>query len=172
MKKIIRVTLILLLIALIIIQFIRPAKNVSTGIAATDISTKYAIPDSLEATLKVACNDCHSNNSRYPWYWGMQPVAWFLNGHIDEGKRHLNFSIFTSYKIGRQYKMFDEINKEVKGGDMPLTSYTLIHRDAVLSDAQKLAIANWTAASRKQIESQYPADSLKSNRPAIPRAVD
>lgn len=72
----------------------------------------------------------------------MQPLAWFLNGHIEEGKRHLNFSIFSSYKIARQCKMFDEVNKEVKGGDMPLTSYTLIHRDALLSDAQKLAIAN------------------------------
>lgn len=61
--------------------------------------------------------------------------------------------------------MFDEINKEVKGGDMPLTSYTLIHRDAVLSDAQKLEIANWTSTSRKQIESLYPPDSLKSNTP-------
>ena len=89
-----------------------------------------------------------------------------MNGHIEEGKRHLNFSIFTSYAIGRQYKMFDEINKEVKGGDMPLTSYTLIHRDAILSDTQKTAILNWTVASRKQIEDNYPPDSLKINKPA------
>jgi hypothetical protein len=164
-RKAIRITLIVLLFALVIIQFFRPAKNISEGIAVNDITTKYAIPDSLQATFKVACKDCHSNSSRYPWYWGLQPVAWFLNGHIEEGKRHLNFSIFTSYKIGRQYKLFDEINKEVKGGDMPMTSYTLIHRDAVLSDAQKLEIANWTSASRKQIESLYPPDSLKSNRP-------
>ncbi len=160
--------LIVLLVALVIIQFFRPSKNISEGTAVNDITTKYAIPDSLQATFKVACNDCHSNNSRYPWYWSLQPVAWFLNGHINEGKKHLNFSIFTSYKIGRQYKLFDEINKEVKGGDMPLTSYTLIHRDAVLSDAQKLQIANWTAASRKQIKSLYPPDSLKSNRPGPP----
>ncbi|MGZ4049495.1 MAG: heme-binding domain-containing protein, partial [Bacteroidia bacterium] len=88
------------------------------------------------------------------------PVMWFMNGHIEEGKRHLNFSIFTSYPVARQYKMFDEINKEVKGDDMPLTSYTLIHRDAILSDAQKIALENWAAASRKQIEGNYPPDSL------------
>jgi hypothetical protein len=110
-RKAIRITLIVLLFALVIIQFFRPAKNISEGIAVNDITTKYAIPDSLQATFKVACKDCHSNSSRYPWYWGLQPVAWFLNGHIEEGKRHLNFSIFTSYKIGRQYKLFDEINK-------------------------------------------------------------
>lgn len=62
--------------------------------------------------------------------------------------------------------MFDEINKEVKGGDMPLTPYTLIHRDAILSDAQKTAIENWAAASRRQIEGNYPPDSLIFKRPA------
>lgn len=65
---------------------------------------------------------------------------------IIEGKRHLNFSIFTSYSTGRQYKIFDNISKEVKSGDMPLTSYTLIHRDVILSDAQKTDIENWAAA--------------------------
>jgi hypothetical protein len=165
MRKIIRITLIFLLVALVLIQFVRPAKNISVGIAANDISTKYTIPDSVQDILKVACNDCHTNNSRYPWYWNIQPVAWFLNDHIQEGKRHLNFSEFTSYKIGRQYKAFDEIKKEVKEGGMPLTSYTLIHRDAVMSEAQKLAIINWTADMRKQIEAQYPPDSLKFKRP-------
>jgi Haem-binding domain len=166
MKKIIRTTLIILLVALIIIQFIRPKKNISEGIAANDISTKYAIPADVHGILKVSCNDCHSNNSIYPWYWHLQPVAWFMNGHIEEGKKHLNFSIFTSYKIGRQYKLFDNINKEIKEGDMPLSSYTLIHRDATLTNIQKLAVANWTASSRKQIEDNYPADSLKSTAPS------
>ena len=162
MRKAIRIVLIILLIALIIIQFFRPKKNISQGIAATDISTKYTIPDTVQDLLKVACNDCHSNNSRYPWYWNIQPVMWFMNGHIDEGKRHLNFSVYTTYPIWRQYKQFDNISKEVKGGDMPLTSYTLIHRDAILTDAQKLAIEDWAAANRKQIEGDYPADSLKA----------
>src|ERR1700690_2981424 len=135
MRKIIRTALLILLAALIIIQFIRPQKNISEGIAINDISSKYSIPGDVQDILKVACNDCHTNNSRYPWYWNIQPVMWFMNGHIEEGKRHLNFSIFTSYKIARQYKLLDNINKEIKSGDMPLTSYTLIHRDAILSEA-------------------------------------
>src|SRR5665647_2415825 len=156
MRKIIRIILIFLLVALVLIQFVRPAKNISVGIAANDISTKYTIPDSVQDILKVACNDCHTNNTRYPWYWQIQPVMWFMNGHIEDAKRDLNFSTFASYPIGKQYKSFDKINKEVKGGDMPLTSYTLVHRDAVISEAQKLAIINWTADMRKQIEAQYP----------------
>jgi len=160
MKKTIRIILIILLAALIIIQFFRPAKNISDVAAANDISTKYTIPDTVQNLLKVACNDCHSNNSRYPWYWNIQPFAWFLNNHIQEGKRHLNFSAFTFYPVWKQYKRFDDIKKEVKDGDMPLTSYTIIHKDAVLDEASKLAIKNWAEASRKQIENSFPADSL------------
>src|SRR5579863_7499005 len=115
MMKLIRRFLVFMLAALVVIQFFRPSKNIAAGMAVNDISTKYVVPDSIAAVLKVACNDCHTNNSRYPWYWNFQPVAWFLNGHIQEGKSHLNFSNFTAYPIARQYKMFDNINKEVKG---------------------------------------------------------
>ncbi|MEP6952121.1 MAG: heme-binding domain-containing protein [Ginsengibacter sp.] len=165
MRKIIRIILIMLLVTLILIQFIRPPKNISTGIGVNDITTKYDIPGDIEHILKTSCYDCHSNNTSYPWYWQIQPVTWFMNGHIKDAKRGLNFSTFASYNIRKQYKSFDNINKEVKNGDMPLTSYTLIHRDAILNDTQKLAIANWAAISRKEIENHYPPDSLKSNKP-------
>ena len=93
------------------------------------------------------------------------PVTWFMNNHINEGKRELNFSIFASYPLRKQYKKFKEISKEVKEGDMPLTSYTLIHRDAILNDDQKLAIENWAQLHMKEIEKHYPPDSLKSKKP-------
>ncbi len=159
MKKFVRITLIVLLGLLILIQFIRPQKNISNDIAY-DIKTKYPVPDHVDSTLKMACYDCHSNNSEYPWYWRFQPVAWFMNGHIIEGKKHLNFSTFTSASISRQYRWLKEINDEVKSGDMPLTSYTLIHADARITDQQKSEIINWVASTRKQIESNYPPDSL------------
>ncbi len=166
MRKVIRIFLILLLVLLILIQFIRPSKNISEGIAINDITTKYIVPDNILHILKTSCYDCHSNNTRYPWYWKIQPVTWFMNGHIEDAKKDLDFSIFASYYIRRQYKLFDNINKEVKSEDMPLTSYTIIHRDAILNNDQKLAIADWTTTSRKEIENNYPADSLKNNRPA------
>ena len=169
MKRPIRIILITLLIILIIIQFIRPAKNISSVSSPTDIAVGYKIPDDVQHILKVSCYDCHSNNTVYPWYWQIQPVTWFMNGHIDDAKRSLNFSTFSAYSIRKQYRSFDEINKEVKDDDMPLNSYTLIHRDAKLSEAQKLSIATWTTAARKEIEANYPADSLKNNKP--PKAI-
>ena len=82
MKRILKKILIILLIIFILLQFIRPAKNKSEGVSPNDISTKYPVPDSVQAILKVACNDCHSNNTRYPWYAEIQPVVWLSLIHI------------------------------------------------------------------------------------------
>ncbi|HEY9342729.1 MAG TPA: heme-binding domain-containing protein [Hanamia sp.] len=161
MRKVLRIVLVILLSVFVGIQFIRPAKNVSEEIGANDITAKYHIPDEVHQILKVSCYDCHSNNTYYPWYWQVQPVMWFMNDHINEGKRHLNFSEFSSYAARRRYKKLKEISKEIKSGDMPLRSYTMIHRDAVLSPVQKIIVENWINASLKEMETTYPADSLK-----------
>jgi hypothetical protein len=167
MKKIFKRLLLLLLIAFIAIQFFRPAKNISTGRTTNDITAKYNVPQDVQNILKTSCYDCHSNNTVYPWYSNIQPVAWWLKDHIDEGKRELNFSEFATYRIGRQYRKLEEINEEVKEDKMPLSSYTLIHGDAKLNEQQKLLLANWVVALRDSIKAQYPEDSLK--RPQRPQ---
>ena len=167
MKKFLKRFFLLLLLAFIAIQFFRPAKNVSKTISANDITTKYALPQGVQTILKTSCYDCHSNNTVYPWYSNIQPVAWWLDDHIKEGKKELNFSEFATYRIGRQYKKLEEINDEVKEEKMPLESYTLIHGDAKLTQQQKLSLANWVVTLRDSIKAQNPEDSLKRpQRPA------
>jgi hypothetical protein len=160
MKKIFRRLLVILLVILILIQFVRPAKNLSAGPSSHDILTRYKIPDTLQKIFSVACNDCHSNNTRYPWYSKIQPVYWWLNNHIKDGKRSLNFSEFTGYPIRRQYNAFKEISKIVKEDGMPLSSYLWIHKDAILTRDQKGMIINWATAQYDSIRAKYPADSL------------
>jgi Haem-binding domain len=160
LKKIFKRTFQILLLAFIVIQFIRPAKNISEGISNNDISKIYAVPADVQSILKTSCYDCHSNNTVYPWYAEIQPAAWWLADHIKEGKKELNFSEFASYRIGRQYRKLEEVNKEVKENEMPLESYLWIHKDSKLSDQQKLILANWVTAIRDTIKANYPADSL------------
>jgi hypothetical protein len=160
MKKILKVFLVILLVAFIFIQFIRPAKNIGEEIAKNQITAKHQIPGTVQQILKVSCYDCHSNTTLYPWYDKIQPVAWFLNDHVMEGKRELNFSTFSTYPAWRQYKKFKEIDNEVKEDKMPMNSYTLLHRDAILNADQKLSIQNWAANAMKRMEAQYPTDSL------------
>lgn len=165
MRKFLKRLLILIVVLLVLIQFYpRATKNISETASANDITTKYPVPDSVQAILKASCYDCHSNNTVYPWYSKLQPVSWWLNDHIVEGKKELNFSEFASYPLKRQYKKLKKINDEVKGGDMPLSSYTFIHRYAKLDDNQKSSIANWVNALQDTMKAHYPMDSLISKK--------
>ncbi|MEO7315276.1 MAG: heme-binding domain-containing protein [Ginsengibacter sp.] len=160
MKKVLKIISIILVIAFIIIQFIRPSKNAGEEIAANQITAVQQVPADVQQILKISCNDCHTNTTHYPWYSKIQPVAWFLDDHIVEGKKELNFSEFANYPTYRRYKKFKEIGKEVKGDDMPMFSYTSLHRDASLNADQKLLLENWAAIAMKEMEGKYPADSL------------
>lgn len=152
-----------LLVLLVIIQFIHPKKNQAAGAQPAAIGMQYAVPDSVQHILAVSCNDCHSNNTVYPWYSKLQPVDWWLNHHVNEGKEELNFDAFADYSPRKQYHKLDELIKEVKEDGMPLDSYTWIHKDALLSTEQKATLTNWADGIRRQLEQKYPPDSL--NRP-------
>lgn len=147
MKKI----LFALLIILIIVQFIRPSRNESNA-AENDISTVYPVPDDVQLTLKKACYDCHSNHTLYPWYTNIQPVGWWMQNHVNEGKAELNFSEFATYKPKKQDHKLDEVIELVEKGEMPLSSYTVIHKNAVLTSEEKNALIAWAKGVRQQIK--------------------
>jgi hypothetical protein len=158
--KLLKKILLGLLIIFIVIQFFRPSRNISSTPSPTDISTVYPVPANVNTILEKACNDCHSNNTRYPWYANIQPVAWWLNEHIKDGKQDLNFSEFASYRLRRQYRKMEQIVDVVKEGEMPLESYTLIHSDAKLTPGEKTVLTTWAETNRATMARKYPADSL------------
>jgi hypothetical protein len=135
-----------LLAILVVIQFFRPTRNSAAEENANEISKHYTVPADIHVVLKKSCYDCHSNNTAYPWYASIQPVGWWLQGHVDEGKRELNFSEFGTYDQKKAKHKFEEIEEMVREGEMPLGSYTLIHGDAKLSAEQSAAIASWAGA--------------------------
>jgi len=156
--------LLIIIIILIAIQFIRPAKNQSNDVLTTDISHVYTVPQNVSVILKKACNDCHTNNTVYPWYAQIQPVGWWLNHHIEEGKDELNFNEFGAYAVPRQYHKLEEVVEQVKEGEMPIWSYTLIHTNAKLTDEEKQTLINWAQGIRNTMKAKYPADSLVIKR--------
>lgn len=164
MKKVIKTILIVLLIAFVVIQFFKPERNAVEEITTNQITAVHNVPDDVQQILKVSCYDCHSNTTSYPWYNRMQPVAWVLHDHIIEGKKELNFSEFATYPTYRRYKKFKEIQKQIKEDEMPLFSYTIPHRDAVLSAEQKSTLIDWAANSMKEMKANYPVDSLVKSK--------
>jgi hypothetical protein len=160
MKNVFKKILLALAVLLVLFQFYPRAKNNVHGSEAQHIGTVHQLPDDVKALLKTSCYDCHSNNTVYPWYYNIQPLAWWLDDHIKDGKKDLNFSEFAGYRLAKQYKKLEEIEELVTENEMPLTSYTLVHRDAKLNDQQKLTISNWTKMLQAEMRAKYPADSL------------
>ena len=103
-----------LLVILIIIQFIHPEKNKATGPQANYIGNAHPVPDDVKIILAKACNDCHSNNTEYPWYSAIQPVDWWMNGHVNDGKKHLNLDDYTKRSLRYQYHKLEEIEEQIK----------------------------------------------------------
>lgn len=158
-------TLLVVLIVLIIIQFIHPAKNISTGEQPNNISKLHEVPTDVKAILVKACLDCHSNNTRYLWYFKIQPVDWWLTSHINGGKEELDFDEFANKPVRYQYNKLLGVVKMIKNKKMPLDSYLWIHKDAILTDAEKNTVINWAQAITDDMKSKYPADSL-ARKPA------
>ena len=106
-------------------------------------------PAEIANILTTSCYDCHSNQTKYPWYAQIAPGSWFMKKHINEGRKHLNFSTWSDYTADKQNSKKEKIVEEVEEMGMPLTSYTLIHADAKLTDASRQALIGWF----KQLES-------------------
>lgn len=143
--------LLALLIVFIAIQFIRPARNSSGQVLPTDITKTITVPDKVLSIFQNACYDCHSNNTRYPWYMNVQPAAWMLANHIKNGKANLNFSEFGSYSPRKQANKLRAIAKTMDEGTMPLSSYTIMHSDAKLSKETKDLISAWALKTRDSL---------------------
>lgn len=157
--------LIALLAILLLIQFFRPEKNTSMDVT-NDVGTKYKVSEEVSHLLGVACNDCHSNNTTYPWYASVQPMAWWLNDHVTEGKEHLNFSDFTQLPVAVQNHKFEEVIEVIEENEMPLESYTYLglHPKAKLTEFQKTTLKNWAKEQMDYLKATYPADSLVMKR--------
>lgn len=160
-RRILRIILIALLLIFAVMQFIQPGKNNQHLDMANDIAMVVTVPDSVHQLLKTACYDCHSNQTNYPWYANIQPLGWWLKDHIDEGKNHLNFQEFAlveprpgtpfNTKALRQDHKLEEVYEEVESGEMPLESYTIIHREAKLTKEQRAMLMEWAGNARKEL---------------------
>lgn len=159
-KKVLKYTALVLLGILLIIQFFHPKKNRSEGPQPNYIGNAFVIPDDVKSILAVACNDCHSNNTRYPWYAKIQPVHWWMNNHIVNGKRHINYDEYLNRPLKYQYHKMEETIEMVKEGEMPLNSYTWTHKDARLTKEQKAKITAWAQSVMDTMRARFPIDSL------------
>ncbi|MET6990136.1 heme-binding domain-containing protein [Sediminicola arcticus] len=145
--KIFKKTLLVLLLALVLIQFYRPEKNVAEyrDVASFEAETKPSLE--IKSILENNCYDCHTNKTKYPWYAEIAPISYVIADHVEEGSEHFNVSKWESYNRKKKDHKLDELMEEVEEGEMPIKEYSLIHGD--MTKEEKEALINWAKQARE-----------------------
>lgn len=141
-----------LVVVLVGIQFIPSRTNQDKAVPPSDFIVTNGVPENIGHILRTSCYNCHSNNTSYPWYSRVQPVGWFLQNHINKGKAELNFSEFGSYSVRKQKSKLRSMVSQVEKDEMPLSSYTFIHREARLSQESKKVLIDYLNALQDSIQ--------------------
>lgn len=152
-KKILKWTVIALAVVFVGMQAVRPARTNPPVDGARTLQAKMQVPSDIDAILKRSCYDCHSHETRWPWYSNVAPASWLLADHVSEGRGHMNFSDWAQYDTDDAEDLFEEIAKEVRKGAMPLSSYTLIHSDAKLTEEDKRKLIDWATSEHRRLKS-------------------
>jgi hypothetical protein len=138
------------LIAFIGAQAFRPDR--SNPPSAPGASLLAKAPPEVGAILDRSCRDCHSNETRWPWYTNVSPTSWMVADHVHQGREHFNYSEWTSIDEDDQDKLLGGICTLAQRGRMPLPSYLLIHRDAKLSPADVQTLCGWSEKMRDMLQ--------------------
>lgn len=133
-----------LAILFVVIQFVnRTDKSVPEVDASKDFLRATNAPENVIAVFKTACYDCHSYHTRYPWYSNVAPVSWWISGHIEQGREEMNLSTWTDYSQKKKDHKLEKMVDAFENGWMPLGSYTIIHRDALVPFRIRYEVADW-----------------------------
>lgn len=147
MKKRLRATIVVLLLFFMAIQFYQPALNVDKGQGnKTDFAQVYQVPVEVGHILKASCYDCHSNHTNYLWYDYIQPARAFIESHIKGAKKELNFSKWGTYTSRKQERLLTSIKKQIETKEMPLPSYTFMHKNTKLNNNQIKILSDWLSS--------------------------
>jgi Haem-binding domain len=136
---------------LIVMQFFRIDKTNPVTDPALDMMKVVQVPTEIQTIIRTSCYDCHSNESKYPWYTNVAPVSWFVKDHINEAREELNFSEWGKFTLKRKDHKLDEMVEELEEGEMPLSSYLILHGEAKLSGEQKSQLINWAKKLRTDL---------------------
>lgn len=147
--KFLRILLILLVAALVVIQFIGIERSNPEFDQSLDLITMEKPPMDVEKILRASCYDCHSNETIWPWYSYVAPASWLIKQHVDDGRDNINFSDWGEYELEDRAYIIEEMIEEVEDGEMPFPGYDVFHPDAKLSEEQKKALFNWLRSIQK-----------------------
>lgn len=155
MKRMLRWVAVVIAMFFLGVQFVRPLRTNPSFDGAHALQSHVDVPSEVGAVLGRACMDCHSNQTRWPWYSNVAPASWFVADHVDHGRRHLNFSTWARYDRDRAEHLMGDICKEVKSGTMPMPSYLLLHPGAKLTPQDVKTLCDWSTSESRRLASAH-----------------
>ena len=150
-RKILKWAAIALAMTFVALQFIRPARTNPPVDESRTIQKHTQITPEVASILDRSCNDCHSNQTRWPWYSNVAPISWFVIDHVNVGRRELNFSDWAQYSLEDQTGLLKKMCREVTEGEMPMKSYLRMHGEAVLSADDVKTLCDWAARESQRL---------------------
>src|ERR1019366_8587326 len=126
-----------------LLQFTNPTRTNPPVAPGHDLMATNAPPPQIAALLHAACYDCHSDETKWPWYSHIAPVSWLVAGDVKDGRKRMNFSEWPHDLPERAAKRLERISEEVGYKDMPLFKYTALHPEARLTPAQRQQLIDW-----------------------------
>lgn len=136
----------------IALQFFNPSLKNPPVVTGRDLLATDPMPPGTAATLRRACYDCHSDETTWPWYSHVAPFSWWLVDHVKSGRRHLNFSEWPNDHPDWAARRWSHISEAVRAGDMPLPSYTWIHRKSRLTAEERRQLADWAKQEAQKLQ--------------------
>jgi Haem-binding domain len=144
MRSVAKKTAIAVGVALLALQAV-PVHHDNFPVDSTKtIDSVESMPPDLRTIIHRSCADCHSDQTRWPWYSYVAPASWIVASDVHEARRKMNFSVWGNYSSAKKNHEFEEICNEVIEGDMPDGKYAFIHRSARLSQPEREIVCSWT----------------------------
>ncbi len=166
MLRILKWAVIVLGAGFVLVQFVRPERTNPVADQAISYRAHVQAAPEVEAILKRACLDCHSNETVWPWYSNIAPVSWLVVHDVNEARGHMNLSEWGRYDAEKRADLLEEICEEVEKGSMPIRNYVLAHPEAELSDADRRALCEWTDAERERVEGAQEGEKKGEGEPS------
>lgn len=159
LKKVLKLSALVTALLFVGAQAYRPDRTNPPVDESKTMRANTRMTPEVEAILERSCKDCHSSETVWPWYSNVAPASWFLQRHVEEGRRELSFSEWATYSKRKRERKLYEICREVESGEMPLKSYLPLHPSARLSEEDKRVLCEWTRQEEeRQLEGpQEPA---------------
>jgi hypothetical protein len=151
MRKVLKAVAALLFLMFAGVQLVRPERANPPAAAGQSLEEHARVPPEVAGVLQRSCMDCHSNRTDWPWYSNVAPASWFVVDHVNDGRRHLNFSRWGTYDRRRADNLLKEICATAQSGFMPLDSYTLVHRGARLAPSDVKTLCQWAGDEQRRL---------------------